>query len=424
MNKFIPIFEVAEPNVEGKTPTEFVPVLETKSKKRLMEWPLDEQTTVEALQFLIQGGQPANFKVMMTNKCNLSCTYCFQQHNEEMILWTDEILDFLFKAFLKVDTTHCWNTTKVWDWFGGEPLIYKKKILDFMRRNKDAINASTDIEYALTTNATLITEDFVEEFLTYDGAYIIVSLDTVFLANDNRNHNDKSMKQVLTAINLIAKHAGPYNTSVTMTVSPEQALTIESALEIMYRVGVRNFLINPLIYNKTEMASWTIETMQALRDRALRFADKYKDSVLEFGAEVAPKKTTNCLTGGKNFGIDGSGDVTGCFFFSNDKKKHSTIVLANVFSGLTNPNYDELAKQDTQFYADDPKCRTCDLWDMCYVCPAGVFDTTSGTKYFQSNGVCQEVVRCHVAVRDKIAEVNRPFRQANMDAYEAASRNS
>jgi spermidine synthase len=56
------------------------------------------------------------------------------------------------------------------------------------------------------------------------------------------------------------------------------------------------------------------------------------------------------------------------------------------------------------------------------VCPAGVFDTTSGTKYFQSNGVCQEVVRCHVAVRDKITEVNVPFRQAKIKKYQQQSR--
>lgn len=354
----------------------------------------------------------------MTNKCNLSCTYCFQQHNKEMILWTEESLDFYFDAFCDVDTSHCWNTQKTWDWFGGEPLIYKQKILDFMRRNEEKIQATTDIDYSITTNATLLTEDFTEEFLKYNGAYIIVSLDTVFLEVDNRNHTEKSMKQVLSALNGIAKHAGPYNTSVTLTVSPDQQKSIGHAFEVMYRVGVRNFLVNPLIYNKYEMADWTIETMQELRDVVLEFADKYKDVVMEFGAEVATKNTTNCLTGGKIFGIDGSGDVTGCFFFSNDKEKHGDIVLANVFSGLTNPNYDTLGQADSQFYSNDPQCQKCDLWDMCYVCPAGVYDTSGGTHYFKSNGSCQEVVRCHVEVRDKIAEVNMPYRENKIAEYE------
>ena len=418
MNKFIPIFEVTAKNVEGKTPDEFVPVVEIKRKDRTMDWPMVKQTTIDAMQFLMQDGQPANFKIMMTNKCNLSCTYCFQQHNKEMILWTEESLDFYFDAFCDVDTSKCWNTQKTWDWFGGEPLIYKQKILDFMRRNEEKIQSTTDIDYSITTNATLLTEDFTEEFLTYNGAYIIVSLDTVFLDVDNRNHTEKSMKQVLKALNGIAKHAGPYNTSVTLTVSPDQRKSIENAFEVMYRVGVRNFLVNPLIYNKHEMADWTIETMQELRDIVLRFADKYKDTVMEFGAEVATKNTTNCLTGGKIFGIDGSGDVTGCFFFSNDKEKHGDIVLANVFSGLTNPNYDTIGQADSQFYSNDPQCQKCDLWDMCYVCPAGVYDTSGGTHYFKSNGSCQEVVRCHVEVRDKIAEINTPYRENKIKEYE------
>jgi radical SAM protein with 4Fe4S-binding SPASM domain len=417
---FIPIFEVTEPNVEGKTPSEFMPVMETKSKKRKMEWPMDMDTTVEAIQFLMQGGQPANFKIMMTNKCNLSCTYCFQQHNKEMILWTDESLDFFFKALMKSDTSNCWNQTKTWDWFGGEPLIYKQKILEFMRRNKNAINATTDVEFAITTNATLLTDDFIEEYLSYNGTFFIVSLDTVFLDVDNRNHTDKSMKQVLEALNGIARHAGPYNTSITLTVSPEQTLSIENSFEVLYRVGVRNFLVNPLIYNKYTMADWTQpgKTLQDLRDVTLAFADKYKDVVMEYGAEVATKNTTNCLTGGKIFGIDGSGDVTGCFFFSNDKEKHSDIVLANVFSGLTNPNYDGLAKMDTQFYEEDEQCRTCDLWDLCYVCPAGVFDTSGGTRYFQSNGACQDSIRCHVAVKEQMEAVNIPFRQQKIQEFQ------
>ncbi len=172
------------------------------------------------------------------------------------------------------------------------------------------------------------------------------------------------------------------------------------------------------------MADWTQDgmTLQALRDKTLAFADKYKDVVMEYGAEVATKNTTNCLTGGKIFGIDGSGDVTGCFFFSNDKKKHKDIVLANVFSGLTNPNYDGLAQQDSQFYEEDEQCRTCDLWDLCYVCPAGVFDITGGTRYFQSNGACQDSIRCHVAVKEQMEAVNIPFRAAKIREYQNASR--
>ena len=55
---------------------------------------------------------------------------------------------------------------------------------------------------------------------------------------------------------------------------------------------------------------------------------------------------------------------------------------------------------------------------MCYVCPAGVYDTSGGTHYFKSNGSCQEVVRCHVQVRDKIAEVNMPYRENKIAEYE------
>lgn len=114
--------------------------------------------------------------ILLTNACNLSCAYCYEQHNKDYGRFTPS------------------SVRKVWDWlrdindnfpkyiqfFGGEPLIHSKLILDFMRENRDELERMSDkMAVSITTNGLLLTKEFVDEFFSYPNVKMMISLDTI-----------------------------------------------------------------------------------------------------------------------------------------------------------------------------------------------------------------------------------------------------
>ena len=95
--------------------------------------PYDEVVTIE--------DHPEHFdrltsmNVSPTNACNLSCNYCYEQHNKDFGRFTVESIkqacDFLNNVNNLPDKTLIF--------FGGEPLIHKKLVLDFLSTYKDEI---------------------------------------------------------------------------------------------------------------------------------------------------------------------------------------------------------------------------------------------------------------------------------------------
>ena len=111
--------------------------------------------------------------ILLTNACNLACTYCYEQHNKDFGRYTPEML------------------RQVWDWlrdineyfpkyiqfFGGEPLIHKDLILRFMRENKDELKRMEGkMVCSITTNGLLLKKDFIDEFFSYPGTKMMIML--------------------------------------------------------------------------------------------------------------------------------------------------------------------------------------------------------------------------------------------------------
>ena len=117
----------------------------------------------------------------VTNQCNLSCTYCYE-YGEDKIVDTEngrqpkfmteetarESVDFLLRE--AGDVAHI-------TFFGGETLLnfpVLVKTVEYARRR--AAEAGKDVDFSLTTNATLLTPTIID-FLAENEIGVTVSID-------------------------------------------------------------------------------------------------------------------------------------------------------------------------------------------------------------------------------------------------------
>ncbi|MDO4595367.1 MAG: radical SAM protein [Tissierellia bacterium] len=110
--------------------------------------------------------------IMLTNRCNFNCTYCYQQH-DTMILKRDNTIELL-KYIEEVFSS---NVKNIWiHYFGGEPLINKKEIL-YIDREVRKLSDKYNKEYRsyITTNGSLLDEILLKQIkftriqFTFDG---------------------------------------------------------------------------------------------------------------------------------------------------------------------------------------------------------------------------------------------------------------
>ncbi len=112
--------------------------------------------------------------------CNLACSYCFIYNYREkkmnQVVY-DSVIKYLYN---KVQNTKDTKKKKILiSWYGGEPLLMKKEIIDFMQRLQKKFLGIADIEANIITNGYYLSEDCFRELyenrvrtfqVTFDGA--------------------------------------------------------------------------------------------------------------------------------------------------------------------------------------------------------------------------------------------------------------
>ena len=337
-----------------------------------------------------------SLNVSLTNACNLACTYCYEQHNRDYGRFTVETIKQAADFLLTINDL----PDKSLIFFGGEPLIHSKLILDFLRTYGGKMH---NLRINMVTNGLLLTPAFLEEYFSYGNTAIILSLDTFDPSVDQRGIDARKMDAIRDNLRAIPSYVKVANrVTVRPTIGFKTAPGMLAFLNEVYDLGVRSFIVQPLIMGNTEgFLQWGDEEWNKLTGDVKTFMHLHPDINIEVTEGVGIRSIgSNCLSGYDIISIDPSGDFSGCFFFVNQKDKAGSLISGNIFKGtLFIDREKEFDRQYREMFTTHEECRTCDLQDHCYQCPAGNLDTGGGM--YRPDGMCKRFVSFYLSIQNE-----------------------
>jgi uncharacterized protein len=344
--------------------------------------------------------------LILTNACNLSCGYCYEQHNKDYGRFTSESLLKAYKFLLNSNS----RQSKVFQFFGGEPLIHKDVILDFIKKNKKELseNAKGDNNtiVSIITNGLLLSKELIDEYLSYDFTFMLISLDTDKAEIDHREIGQDKIDTLLEMIRYIP--TGPKEEkriTIRCTLSRETAPDFKLFVDNLYERGIRRMIVHPLVLDSSKgFIQWNNEEWDNLHKDISYVLDKYNDLQIHFTEGVGQKGEDNCMIGSDMIAIDASGDFSGCYFFTNQKAgAGNKAILGNIFNDkIYIDRYKGFQTAYSQMFEQEEQCQTCDYKNACYQCPAGNLDT--GSRIFRPDDMCQKIVKLAIDLQEDITK--------------------
>jgi radical SAM protein with 4Fe4S-binding SPASM domain len=376
----------------------------SKENKRIWVVPSKEEKVVSIKEAPYLFQELGHMNVILTNACNLSCSYCYEQHKKDFGRFTEESLlsayNFLINSSKK--------EFKIFQFFGGEPLIHKDLILNFVENHKDYLLANYRDDnktiVSMITNGVLLSPDFITKYFSYEFTNIMVSLDTLDSEVDHRELSQSQIDKIIESVAAIPEHAKD-RLWMRCTVSRETTPGLEGYIKKVHDIGVKSIIIHPLVLDSTHgFIRWTEQEWNNLRTTIITAIEQYPDLTISFSEGVGKKGDNNCMIGSDMIAIDGSGDFSGCYFFTNQKAGPTNkMILGNIFNEtIYIDRYTEFQREFMKMFEVEEQCRSCNYKDHCYQCPAGNMDT--GSRMFRPDDMCQKIVKLYLDLQNDVVK--------------------
>ena len=307
--------------------------------------------------------------------CNLSCTYCYKEDlttpakGEHMTVETAiQSFEMLLRQAKDRDRVNL-------VFFGGEPLgnlPLIREVVDYAERRGDEVGKI--IDFSLTTNATLLTEEIVD-WLDAHRFGLTVSMDGPKALHDLRRKTvgGKGTYDVVakkTRMLLERYRSRPVGARVTLTSGVVDVIGIHEHLK--YDLGFFEVGFSPATsgdvsifnLNETELAE-VFGAMKALGERyveaALRDENIGFSNMHQLMTDLADgtKKAVPCGAGIGMLAVDKEGDLHLCHRFTGSKLP----TFGNVETGIDAPSLGQFI-EDAQDKASRA-CGTCRIRNIC-----------------------------------------------------------
>lgn len=326
-------------------------------------------------------------EMFLTENCTMGCDYCFVagKSASKRMSWTtaQKAIDFLFAQSGEVPIIQI-------TFFGGEPLLE----FDMMKRIAEyaegyAASTGKRIEYAVTTNGTIMSEEIVQ-FGQQRRLNLLLSIDGCRTAHDRhrRTRDGHGTWDVVTGANFKLLKRLQRWVGTRITVNPDTVDELYEGVCTLYEMGVNQFIVGANMD-----AEWTPEALHALSHEMRLIAEFYvqvKEAggpirITEFEETLKSRKSRftglwGCDAGRTRMAIATDGALYPCArFVSPSPGTKGLYCLGNVDEGLTE-SYTRAEVIDNR-NERRPACAACELADYCSGgCPA-VNLHTSGSIY-------------------------------------------
>ena len=343
-----------------------------------------------------------HMNLILTNACNLKCTYCYEQHKKDFGRFSPEKLLTAYDFLLNINE----GIGKMFQFFGGEPLIHKKLIIGFVDQHKEYLEANKAKQMvSMITNGLLLDPEFIEGYFKYNFTCASISLDTFDAEKDYRDLTQKDIDRILEMISLIPQEVKDnHRLSIRCTITEKSVDSLDEFIDDLFARGIRSMVIHPLtMSSKDGFINWPAEKWTLLSTTISKKLLEHQTLSIQFSEGVGVKGDSNCMIGSDMIAIDGSGDFSGCYFFTNLKDQATHTILGNVFTGEVYTNRYKAFKDEYLKMFEAEPCKSCDIQNFCYQCPAGNMNT-GNKKMFRPDEMCKQITQLFVDLQSNIVK--------------------
>lgn len=338
--------------------------------------------------------------ICLTHRCNLSCIYCFQNHDRihEMTFSTcKSCIDWVFDNILQDKNNRAEIT-----FFGGEPLLRFDLIKDIFDYTTSKWSTN-NYRFFASTNGTILTEKMKEWFSFQKDHFVLgLSLDGNRLTqNENRSNSFD-----LIDFDFFLSNWPQQN--VKMTVSEKSIFRYAEDVIFIHSLG---FGINgaDLCVGTFDWSS--DKYLKILAPQLLRLVDYYISNPQYYNAmfhkdlascSVAKVRKKNCTCGDRIHYFDTDGKKYPCTFMTpmTFSPKDMTEITKCDFCNIDN-------------FVDEDCFSTCFIYQICRTCHAEDYISTKSFKHYDKRKCKMKYIEALV-----LAEYNARLIQHNPHTYD------
>ena len=341
-----------------------------------------------------KSGEAKNVTLMVTEKCQLRCKYCYfvkLDSQKRMSFDTGKkIIDFLLD-----NRTYFNEKAVILDFIGGEPFLeitLIDNLCDYFKEKTFLINHPWFKQYRLlfTTNGINYTSINVQKFIEKNKNHLDISItidgtkkkhDLQRIFPDGSGSYDKVIKNIP-----LWRKQFP-NASSKVTISSDDIPYLKESIIHIWELGIKNIFANVVFENvwKDEDDKLFEEQMFLLADEILK-KEYYKDHQCTlFNKDLGGpmKKNTNWCGTGKILCADCLGNFYPCIrFTSASLQNKKPIIIGNCFDGIDHDKLRPFLALNMTSQSND-ECVNCDISNGCSWCQGANYDFADTDTIYQ-----------------------------------------
>lgn len=363
--------------------------------------------------------------LIMTEMCNLACTYCYVCSQGKHLKASKEVMDKTVDFAINYLEENP-NDSITIDIFGGEPLLAWEECKYFLTQIKERIvpyYGKRFICSTIFTNLTLLTREHMDWLTEFNGgtyfegiARLSCSLDGSKEAHDKSRiyKNGKGTYDVIMEkIEILKEYMPPEGIFFKSVIAPENCEYILDSAITFRELGIKRVSMGPARTN-----SWDKESVEKFRKGIRELADYYIANINDglfydifaipiLDYEKNKRQWGFCGAGKDMISISPEGDIYPCQRFYNSR---SPYILGSVLTGGIDKN-NKWFKLFNNYTLDNfVGCSKCKNFEH-YNCPFGSCMATNYEEnkniFVKSDATCdtlaivtQEAFRVHEALKD------------------------
>ncbi len=326
---------------------------------------------------LLNAPRIVKLELILTEACNLGCTYCFEYGANAKKKMTDSTAKKAVDFLLESSRQSRWVGIAL---MGGEPMLQFdliKEIADYARLK--ARESGKEVEFDMQTNGVLISRQHAEYFRDIRLRYCL-SLDGAQQTNDQyrRSLGGDGTFQVVAAKLKMLKRFQHWQ-GARMTIMPQHAAALRDNIAHLHEeLAINQFVIGfatHVDWEDSQIADYARGLKEAfdyyLTHRVFQKSRRLRIGLFEFGdlseAYTAKRKTNwGCGAGSGRLAVGADGVYHGCSKLAwgkNGGSANAPLPLGNVQTGISTPgNRLKLLDRSEESRS---KCTSCEIKDSC-----------------------------------------------------------